>query len=92
MYTVGYWHAGKLAPVYYYRDADQREVDLLIAEDGEICPVEIKKTTAPTRNDIRHFSALGKLDLPLGRGAVLCMSGSPMPITETVDAFPVSSI
>ena len=29
-----YWHAGRRAPFYYYRDKDQREIDLLIVQDG----------------------------------------------------------
>ena len=87
-----YWHTGKSAPIYYYRDADQKEIDLLIVQDGTIYPVEIKKTTAPTKKDVRHFSVLKKLKTPIGPGAVLCMSHSPMPITETVQALPASQI
>jgi predicted AAA+ superfamily ATPase len=87
-----YWHTGKSAPIYYYRDADQKEIDLLIVQDGIICPVEIKKTTAPTKKDVRHFSVLKKLKTPIGPGAVLCMSNSHMPITETVQALPASQI
>jgi uncharacterized protein len=87
-----YWHTGKSAPICYYRDTDQKEIDLLIVQDGIICPVEIKKTTAPTKKDVRHFSALKKLKIPIGPGAILCMSNSAMPINETVMALPASQI
>ena len=87
-----YWHAGKSAPIYYYRDTDKGEIDLLIVQDGTISPVEIKKTSAPGKKDVRHFSLLKKLKMPIGPGAVLCMTQSPMPITETVQAVPVSQI
>ena len=87
-----YWHAGKSAPVYYYRDADQREIDLLIVRDGEVCPVEIKKTTAPTKKDIRHFSVFEESEVPVGAGTVLCLSRTSMPINEAVQAWPVSRI
>jgi len=87
-----YWHAGRQAPVYYYRDKDKKEIDLLVFRDGTIYPIEIKKTTAPTKRDVRHFPVLDKLGLPLGPGAVLCLTESPMPITETVWAVPVSEI
>jgi len=87
-----YWHTGKSAPIYYYRDTDKKEIDLLIVQDGTICPVEIKKTTAPTKKDVRHFSVLKKLKTPIGPGAVLCMNHSQMPITETVQALPASQI
>ncbi|MCD4824645.1 MAG: ATP-binding protein [Phycisphaerae bacterium] len=90
-----YWHSGKVAPIYYYRDSDQKEIDLLIVQDGMVYPVEIKKTSAPTKKDVRHFSVLKnakKIKMPIGPGAVLCMSQTPMPITETIQAFNVSQI
>ncbi len=87
-----YWHAGRQAPIYYYRDKDKKEIDLLIFRDGTIYPIEIKKTTAPAKRDIRHFSVLDKLGVPRGPGSVLCLTESPMPITETVWAVPVSEI
>jgi predicted AAA+ superfamily ATPase len=87
-----YWHAGRQAPIYYYRDKDKKEIDLLIVRDGTIYPIEIKKTTTPAKRDIRHFLVLDKLGTPRGPGAVLCLTESPMPITETVWAVPVSEI
>jgi len=87
-----YLHAGKPAPIYYYRDADKKEIDLLIVADGVIRPVEIKKTSAPTEKDVRHFAVLKKLKTPIGSGAVICMTNSPMPINRTVQALPASQI
>ncbi|NLS96896.1 MAG: ATP-binding protein [Planctomycetaceae bacterium] len=87
-----YWHAGRQAPIFYYRDKDRREIDLLIFRDGTLYPIEVKKATAPSKKDIRHFSILDRLDVPRGPGAVLCLTESPMPITETVWAVPVSHI
>jgi predicted AAA+ superfamily ATPase len=87
-----YWHHGKVAPIYFYRDTDQREVDMLIVQDGQIFPVEFKKTAMPKNADIRHFSVLEKLDLPIGDGAVICLTDSVMPINETVTAINVGQI
>ncbi len=87
-----YWHSGKSAPIYYYRDKDKKEIDLLIVRDRNIHPIEIKKTTAPTKKDIRNFSALEKLKMPISQGIVLCMTEKQMPITETIRAIPVSWI
>jgi len=87
-----YWHAGRQAPIYFYRDKELREIDLVIFRDGTLYPIEIKKATAPTKKDIRNFSVLAQLDVPRGPGAVLCLTESPMPITETVWAIPVSQI
>jgi predicted AAA+ superfamily ATPase len=33
-----YWHNGKRAPLYYYRDKDKKEIDLLIVQDDVIYP------------------------------------------------------
>lgn len=87
-----YWHNGKAAPLYFYRDNDQREIDLLIVQDGMVCPVEIKKSAAPTKKDVRHFSALKKLNMPIGKGMVLCINQTPMPITDMIRTFNVGQI
>lgn len=87
-----YWHLGKSAPIYYYRDKDQKEIDLLIVRDGTITPIEIKKTAMPAKSDIRHFSVLEKLNMPVTPGAVLCMTERSMPLTETAQALPVSCL
>ncbi len=87
-----YLHNGKTAPLYYYRDNDQKEIDLLIVRDGRIYPIEIKKSAMPTKSDIRHFSALNKLNLPVGHGAVVCLTESYMPIAENITAINVAHI
>jgi predicted AAA+ superfamily ATPase len=56
-----YWHNGRPAPLYYYRDKDKKEIDLLIVRDKAIFPLEIKKTAAPGRDAVRHFQVLDNL-------------------------------
>lgn len=87
-----YWHAGIYAPVYFYRDKDKREIDLLIIQDNTIYPVEIKKTANPKRDSIKHFSALDKLNLPIGKGGVICLADKSLPITEKISCIPVSAL
>jgi uncharacterized protein len=50
-----YWHAGRQAPIFYYRDKDQKEIDLLIVRDGTLYPIEVKKTTARPRRTSAIF-------------------------------------
>ena len=83
-----YWHNGKHAPFYYYRDKDQKEIDVLIVRDGRIHPVEIKKTAQPGSDTVRHFPVLKKLGLEIGHGAVVCLSAEATPLTAHVDAIP----
>jgi predicted AAA+ superfamily ATPase len=83
-----WWHNGKQAPFYYYRDKDQKEIDVLIVRDGRIYPVEIKKTAQPGRDAVRHFSVLENLGLEIGAGAVICLTSERLPILAKVDAIP----
>lgn len=88
----GYWHNGRHAPFYFYRDKDQKEIDLLIVKDGTVYPLEIKKTASPTKNDVRHFQTLEKLGMPIGPGGVICLTGQSLPLTPSVRSIPVSEI
>jgi predicted AAA+ superfamily ATPase len=87
-----YWHNGLQPPFYYYRDADQREIDLLIVRDGTVYPIEIKKTASPRPTDIATFSTLRRLDLPVGPGCLICLVQQVLPLTESVTAAPVGAV
>ena len=87
-----WWHNGRNAPFYFYRDKDQKEVDLLIVLDGTIYPLEFKKTASPDKNAVRHFEVLKKLKLPVGPGGVICLTAQMIPLTATVSAIPVGAI
>lgn len=91
----GYWHHGRRAPLHFYRDKDQKEIDLLVLRDGILHPVEIKKTTQPTRDAIRHFQVLDTLRQPgldIGHGAIICLARMKIPLTERVSIVPVNSL
>lgn len=85
-----YWHNGQEAPLYFYRDADQQEVDLLIDSADTLYPVEIKKTASPSHNAKRHFAVLGKLNKSVGPGGVLCFVERDIPLTREVTAIPLA--
>jgi predicted AAA+ superfamily ATPase len=87
-----YWHAGRRAPFYYYRDRDQREIDLLIVQDGMAYPLEFKKTSSPSRDDVRHFGALERLGLPVGPGGVVCLVEQSLPLTASAQSIPAWAI
>lgn len=63
----------KDALLYYYRDKDTREIDLVIEGDGELHPLEIKKSTNPGAELASAFKVLDKGPLPRGAGAILCL-------------------
>ena len=78
-YTVAevvksYQNSGLEPFLYYYRDADAKEIDLLMERDGKLFPVEIKKMATPPKKLTKVFDLIDKSPLQRGTGAVLCMA------------------
>jgi hypothetical protein len=87
-----YLHNGRQAPLYYYRDKDKVEIDLLIVLDGTFHPVEIKKSASPSKHDIRHFSRLKLLGRRVGPGGLICLSETHLPLSDNATCVPVSAL
>jgi hypothetical protein len=83
-----YWHNGRQAAFYYYRDKDQKEIDLLLMQDGMVYPLEIKRTASPGKNDVRHFPVLAQLGIPTGPGGVICLAEHSLPLTASTQSIP----
>lgn len=71
-----YLNSGKEPYMYYYRDKDAREIDIVLEHDGILNPIEIKKTANPGSTLTKGFSLLDKASVPRGNGAVVCMKQS----------------
>lgn len=84
-----YWHNGRSPSIFFYRDKNMKEIDLIIEENGKLYPIEIKKKSNPDKNDIKSFSALEKSGLIIGEGAVLCLCQTHLPITANVNKIPI---
>lgn len=84
-----YWNHGKTAHFYYYRDLDQREVDLIIETGDTLYPVEFKKTASPSLTASKNFDQLEKLGKRVGPGAVVCFVEKAVPLSRDVTAIPV---
>ena len=89
-YTVSeimksYQNAGREPYLYFYRDRDAKEIDVILEGDGKLCPLEIKKTVTPDKRLTRAFSVIDRSPLRLGTGAVLCMA-------EKLSAFDSSNL
>jgi predicted AAA+ superfamily ATPase len=69
-----YLNAGLDILLYYYRDKDSKEIDVVLESDGELHPVEIKKTASPNVSMVSSFKTLDKGFVPRGQGAIICMS------------------
>lgn len=89
-----YLNEGKEPPIYYYRDKDQKEIDLLLYKNGVLSPIEIKKSASPGKTAIKNFSVLNPIEkepafgsieslkTEIGTGSVVCMANDLLPIDD----------
>jgi predicted AAA+ superfamily ATPase len=84
-----YYNAGQRPPVFYYRDTDQKEIDLIIEANNTLHPFEIKKSAAPDRSVARRFETLRKTGKRLGAGGVICMADGVYPLSGDYYYIPV---
>ena len=68
-----YLNSGLEPFMYYYRDKDTREIDIILEHDGVLNPIEIKKSSNPGTELTRVFKLLDKASVPRDKGAVICM-------------------
>lgn len=68
-----YLNCGREPYLYYYRDKDAKEIDIILEHDGVLNPIEIKKTSNPGTELIKVFDLLDKSSTPRSKGAVICM-------------------
>jgi len=88
-----WWHRGwNRPPLYFYRDRDKREIDLIFDVDGKLYPVEIKRAATVRREWTAAFVALERLGKPIGEGAVVCLAQEAVPIDRGVTAVPVGLV
>lgn len=91
-----YLNVGKKPPMYFYRDSNKKEIDVILYRDGIVHPIEIKKGSAP-KNATKNFSVLkpveqepqtdafsgaSHLKTEIGMGAVVCMASDVLPIDK----------
>lgn len=84
-----YFNAGRPVDLFYYRDVDKKEIDLLFVEGDKLYPVEIKKGKMPQKPD-KNFSALSQFKMQVEPGIVLCMSDELVPYNRDSWYCPVS--
>lgn len=99
-----YVNAGKRAPLFFFRNNDKKEIDLLLEHDGTLYPIEVKKTASPSKKDSRNLSVLDPVasdDVPealsafkrsIGTGSIVCMAQDTYPVSDRAWAFPVWAI
>lgn len=83
-----WYNAGKTPPVFYYRDKDRNEIDLIIEADGQLHLVEIKKNSNPGKDAISAFRVLANAGKRVGAGGVVCCASEYLPLDAQNSIIP----
>ena len=75
--------------IYYYRDIDKKEVDILLVKEGALYPVEIKKGIAPSK-PTKNFTVLEKYNMPIKQGMVIDNAEKIRVLNDEAFIMPVS--
>lgn len=79
--------------IFFYRDRDMKEIDLLILKNGVLYPVEIKKSARPALEMAKNFPVLKTgFDITVGQGCILCLAEKRTILSDTVSVLPVEYI
>lgn len=74
--------------MFYYRDIDKKEIDLLYVEQNTIVPIEIKLAINP-KSPTRHFSVLSKYNMPIQPGLIVSPCDKIRAINQEAYILPV---
>ena len=70
------------ANITYFRDSNAKEIDVFVEENNIIHPLEIKKSAAPDRREVKKYNVIDKASLNRGSGGIICMCEEPIPIDD----------
>ncbi|MCL2370784.1 MAG: ATP-binding protein [Firmicutes bacterium] len=87
-----YYNAGIEPYLYYYRDVDAKEIDLIIEHDQKLYPIEIKKAAVVDKRIASTFKIIEKSGLTQGTGAVLNLSDTLGALNADTLTIPISLI
>lgn len=80
-------------PIYFYRDKDMKEIDVIIESSGILYPIEIKKSATPRKSMAKHLSILDKaLGYKIGNKIILCLIDKKMYLDNDIIAYPITKI
>ena len=84
-----YLNSGDECILHYYRDKDDKEIDLCIESDGQLHPIEIKRASTPTLSMDSYFNIHRKSSILVGTGAVICMKDTLSSLDKDTLIVPV---
>lgn len=81
--------------LYYYRDSNKKEIDMIIVQNASVYPIEIKLSANPSRKIVDNFKVLElveKTGLKVGKGGIICMIDKVIPIDQKNSFIPIQCI
>ena len=78
--------------LYFFRDSNQKEIDLLVIDNNIVYPIEIKKSSNPGHEAIKNFNVVDKFEMEKGNGIVLCLCKEISAIDENNYYVPIEYI
>ena len=88
-----YTNAGKEVDLYFLRDGNRKEIDLLIHENNTLYPIEIKTKAEPDEKDIRSFDMLNNVrGVNVGNGGIICLANDLLQLNEKNFIIPLSVV
>ncbi|WP_308604543.1 ATP-binding protein [uncultured Fibrobacter sp.] len=80
-------------PIYFYRDKEMNEIDLLIENAGTLHPIEIKKHADPAKKDMEAFAVLDKIGgVKRGAGGVICLYDNLVTLNGNDRCIPIQYV
>lgn len=80
-------------PLYFYRDKEQQEIDLLIENNGVLYPLEMKKHADPKVSDVKAFAVLDNIPgMQRGSGGVICTYDKLVTLKDNDKVIPIAYI
>ena len=76
----------------FYRDTNQKEIDIILEENGILHPLEIKKASNPEKRAVNSFRLLEKSSMKIGEGGIICMTEKPYPLAGKNNYIPCNII
>lgn len=86
-----YINQGLKAPLYYLRNFNGKEIELIIFQNGTMYPIAIKKSTYP-KKELKTFAILDPVskdaNIKIGSGGIVCLADELLPATDNLYYIP----
>ncbi len=79
--------------LFFYRDKEKKEIDLIIEDNDILYPIEIKKTAKPSKDMAKSFEVLSRIEnRRIGQGCILCQSEKQFILSENLVVMPIEYV